>query len=396
MPIKIASPRWQKNRAALTHAHYAATLHQLPPGATTVLKMIASATDFGTWARSTNSIAHLADLCRLARSTVEKALRRLRELGLIARDGHGPYNPGRPGLRRVVYYRLGSTPSCPLPARVLCARENHDPDVACTYCATCDDTYIPKDPKGPFPASGTQPHLPSPVPARSAEGDRPEPARAGGSVNAAPMHARTRPAPTPPKGRPTPRRQQPPATDPHPALAPAAHVLGRLAPGQRRLVHRRLAAVMAGQGIGARRMAERLRHWHVEDPRSPVGWLLYAMATAPHGCPRPDCENGTLWDPGADAAAGRCPNCTVRVHDRALASGTWRAAAEEGRTQSTAGGQRLATQGVVFDLIECARCDRPIRKTTPSVTVCRDCRTAYEEEPWPKPSPAPPRRHAHA
>lgn len=364
----FAAPRWQKNRAALAHAHYTAANSALTPSQTTVLKMIASASDFDTWGRATPCIAHLAALCRLSRSAVEKALRVLRESGLIARDGCGPYMPGRPGARRVVYYRLGSTPDSPLPARVMCARERHDPADACTYCATCDDTHIPKIPTGPVPASGTSSHHSYPAPSRSAEGVRSACTRESEGVNGTPKQRHTRPAPTPPKGRPTPRRTTHPPQAPHPALEIVAHIVSKLTPGQQRHVHARLHAIMRKQGIGPARMAERLRHWRLESPRDPMGWLLYAIKTQPHGCPRPDCENGTLWDPTADVPHGPCEGCSGRIRSRAI-----------GRNLPETSGAVWPPRPEPLGLVDCEWCETPMPKPAPGVFLCRSCRGMQQE-----------------
>lgn len=335
MPSRASapSPHILKNRSAVAWAHYAAAEARLAPSAATVLKVLASATDFHTWARMTNCIAHLARLCRLARSTVEKALRRLRDCGLISRDGHAPYASGRPGLRRVVYYRLSGTPGSPLPASVLCAREAHTPDDTCTYCVTSANTHMPKSPTGLVVPSASLPPVDVPVAARSAEGVPPRDAHDRETVNAHHRaRTRTRPEPTPPKGRPTPRRHQakPAAAGPgHGVLDPVAPLLDRLTPGQQRVIRRRTADAMHDQGIGPSRMRARLGHWrnltgHADDVTNPMGWLTHAVANAPHGCPDPACEDGRLWNPGTDTPAGPCVGCRERVHGRALASGAWR------------------------------------------------------------------------
>ncbi len=382
------APVFLRNLAAMTQAGRVAAEMGLVGCPKVVYAYIASDTDFLTWAGAKSCISVICARTGYKRSAVDKALRLLRDLGLIVRDGLGPCR-GQLGGRRSVIYRMASIPDHPLPQRVMCARAGHRPGSASTYCLTCDNTYKPDTkPKNRVVAPPIQPHPPIPAPVRSAEGVRSRNTHARESVNAITTHARTRPAPTRPKGRPTPRQRHPGApaapTAVHPAFEPVAHILNRLTPAQHRMIYRRVAAVMAGQGIGARRMAERLRHWRVEDPRSPVGWLLYAMATAPHGCPRPDCENGVLWDPGTDTAAGRCPNCTVRVHDRALASGAWRAAvvAVEGNPSS-------ATAVAGTPRISCRECERPFRDREISVMLCRDCRTpGHNEDTCLPPSPA--------
>jgi hypothetical protein len=384
MPTQAITPRILKNRAATAWAHYAAAAARLAPSATTVLKVLASATDFGTWARMTNCIAHLAKLCRLARSTVEKALRRLREIGLISRDGRAPFAPRRPGLRRVVYYRLSSMPDSPLPAAVLCAREAHSQGATCTYCVTSGDTYMPKSPTGPVVQSAPPPPAPVPAHVRSAGGAPPRDARDREPVSAHHRaRVRTRPEPTAPKGRPTPKRPTPQpaaAGRSHGVLDPVAPLLDRLNPGQRRVIRRRTAAAMADQRVGGSRMRARLEHWrnltgHAGDVASPMGWLTYAVAHAPHGCPDPACEDGWLWDPGTDARTGRCPGCRERVHGRALASGAWRtpkpgAPADAGAATVE---RRRATARAV-----CQWCERPFQHDAPGVGVCLDCRAGSD------------------
>lgn len=362
MPLTSSAPRWQKNRAALAHAHYTAATSALTPSQTTVLKMIASASDFDTWGRTTQCIAHLAALCRLSRSAVEKALRVLRERGLIARDGCGPYIPGRPGARRVVYYRLASTPDSPLPATVMCARERHDPADACTYCATCDDTHIPKIPTGRVPVPGTQSHLTLPASSRSAVGVRSACANPGESVNGTPKQRHPRPAPTPPKGRPTPRRATRAPRAPHPALDLVAHVWAQLTPQQQRVVHKHLHEVMHAQRVGTARMRERLRHWARQEANKPMGWLMHAIKDRPYGCRREDCENGILWDPVADAPVDTCRGCTERIRERA--------AARNRPNQDAAAPQRQP-----LGLVDCQWCETPMPAPAPGVYLCKDCRT---------------------
>lgn len=358
----IAAPRYLKNRAALAHAHYVAVAALLSPCATCVYKFLASDTDFRTWRRATHSIKQICAWTGYSRSAVDKALRLLRELGLIARDGYGPPN-GAP--RRSVYYRLASTPDHPLPGHVLCARGDHFPDCPCTQELTCDDTHPPKSPTIPVPAPGTSSHLPYPAPSRSAAGVRSRNARPRESVNGTPKQRRPRPAPTAPKGRPTPRRATHAPRPVHPALEIVAHVVSKLTPEQLRHVRRRLHATMQAQGIGPARMAERLRHWAHQEARDPMKWLLYAIKTPPHGCPRPDCENGTLWDPGADAPMAPCDGCTERIRNRVLAHNV----PDEPRPVPTPPVWRES-----MGLVDCQWCETPMPAPAPGVFLCRICR----------------------
>lgn len=353
----ITAPRYLKNRAALAHAHYVAAQAQLSPCATRVYKLLASDTDFRTWRRSTRCIKQICERTGYKRPTVNKALRILRELGLIARDGYGPGAP-----RRVVFYRLASTPAHPLPGHVLCARGDHFPDCPCTQGPTCDSIHTPEIPTTAVPAPDPSSHSPYPAPSRSAEGVRSACASQGEGVNGTPKQRRPRPVPTAPKGRPTPRRAAHRPQVVHPALEIVAHIVSKLTPGQQRHVHRRLHATMQAQGIGPARMAERLRYWRVENPRSPVGWLLYAMATQPHGCPRPDCENGTLWDPTADAPVAPCEGCTGRIRSRAVQ----RNLPEESRVT-------WAPPSKSLGLVDCEWCETPM-PGRPGVFLCRSCR----------------------
>lgn len=312
---RIATVAYLKNFQAMAWAAAAAAAYGLSPAVVKVYKFVASDTDFRTWRRATHCIAYIAKACRLAYVTVCRALRLLKDVGLLACDGYGRMPPR--GGRPVVHYRLAGTPLAPLPWHVLCARENHDPADSCTYCLTCKKIDTPESPTTAVPASGPSSHLPDPAPSRSAEGVRSDCANPRESVNGNPKQRHPRPAPTPPKGRPTPRRATRAPRAPHPALELVAHVVAKLTPGQLRHVHARLHATMREQGIGPARMAERLRHWAHQEARDPMAWLLYAIKTPPHGCPRPDCENGTLWDPGADAPAGPCGGCSERIRDRA-------------------------------------------------------------------------------
>ncbi|HEU5429503.1 MAG TPA: hypothetical protein VFU74_21670 [Actinocrinis sp.] len=310
MPRTSSGIRWGNNRAALAHAHGVAADEGLIRSITDVFKVLASATDYGTWARFTSCIQWICDRTGYKRTTVNKALRILRQLGLIVCDGYGPGYP-----RRVVFYRLASTLAHPLPGHVLCARKVHFPDCPCAQGPTCGDDHMPKSPQAPVPASGTSPHLPYPAPSRSAEGVRSGRANPGENVNGTPRQRHPRPAPTPPKGRPTPRRATHAPRAPHPALEIVAHVVGKLTPGQLRAVHAHLRKVMREQRIGTARMNERLRHWRIERPDNPMGWLLYAIQTQPYGCPREDCEDGTLWDPATDTPQGPCRGCEQRKAD---------------------------------------------------------------------------------
>lgn len=350
-----------KNFQAMAWAGNSAAAHGLPPAAVRVYKFVASDTDFRTWRRATHCIAYIAKACRLAYVTVCRALKLLRDVGLLVRDGYAPPSPR--GGRRVVYHRLAGTPLTPLPWHVLCARENHDPDQPCIYCLTCEKIDTPESPTPAVPASGPSSHPTYPAQSRSAAGVRSRNARESESVNGTPKQRHPRPAPTLPKGRATPRRATHALRAPHPALEIVAHVVAKLTPGQQRHIHARLHATMREQGIGPARMAERLRHWRVEDPRSPVGWLLYAMATQPHGCPRPDCENGTLWDPGADAPAGPCDGCSERIHGRAIRK---RLPEESLRT--------WALPSESLGLVDCQWCETPMPKPPPGVFLCRPCR----------------------
>lgn len=363
---RIATVAYLKNFQAMAWAAAAAAAYGLSPAVVKVYKFVASDTDFRTWRRATHCIAYIAKACRLAYVTVCRALRLLKDVGLLACDGYGRVPPR--GGRPVVHYRLAGTPLAPLPWHVLCARENHDPADSCTYCLTCEKIDTPESPTPAVPASGPSPHLPYPAPSRSAEGVRSACANPGEGVNGTPKQRHSRPAPTPPKGRPTPRRATRAPRAPHPALEIVAHVVSKLTPGQLRHVHRRLHAVMREQGVGPARMAERLRHWRLENPRDPMGWLLYAIKTQPHGCPRLDCENGTLWDPGADAPAGPCEGCAERIHSRAIRKNlpeeslrTWPPPSEP------------------LGLVDCQWCETPMPAPAPGVFLCRSCRGMQQQ-----------------
>lgn len=310
---RVVSVAYLKNFQATAWAAGAAAAYGLSPAVVKVYKFVASDTDFRTWRRATHCIAYIAKACRLAYVTVCRALRLLKDAGLLACDGYGrvPSRGGRP----VVHYRLAGTPLTPLPWHVLCAREDHDPADSCTYCLTCEKIDTPESPTPAVPAPGPSSHLPYPAPSRSAEGVRSACASDRESVNGTPRQRHPRPAPTPPKGRPTPRRATHAPRAPHPALEIVAHVVGKLTPGQLRAVHAHLRKVMHEQRIGTARMNERLRHWRIERPDNPMGWLLYAIQTQPYGCPREDCEDGTLWDPATDTPQGPCRGCEQRKAD---------------------------------------------------------------------------------
>lgn len=380
-----AAPAYMKNNAATTWAHYAAQTYRLVPGTMKVLKMIASATDFGTWRRCTYRISLLAELCNVSRSTVNTALKTLRTIGLIAKDGSFARFPDGPRRSPVNYYRLSGTPTTPLPGKVLCARAGHLPGFSTERCVTCTADLYPEAPTTGVVQSVSLPPVTLPAPARSAASVPSGDAHASEPVNAKQQAARVRHEPTAPKGRPTPRRatsQSAAAAPTHGALEPVAHLLDRLTPGQRRIIRRRLATVMAIQRVGTRRMAERLRHWRLEAPDDPMGWLMYAVAAVPHGCADPACENGTLWDPGSDLERGQCRGCLERIHARALSSGVWRG----GRADSLEGGSAgtSALEWLSSAILEdsrhaaavCAGCEAPFGYGLPADggALCRGCR----------------------
>lgn len=357
---RVATVAYLKNFQATAWAAGAAAAYGLSPAAVTVYKFVASDTDFRTWRRATHCIAYIAKACRLAYVTVCRALRLLKDAGLLACDGYGRVPPR--GGRPVVHYRLAGTPLAPLPWHVLCAREDHDPADSCTYCLTCEKIDTPESPTTAVPASGPSSHFSYPAPSRSAEGVSSACANPGEGVNGTPKQRRPRPAPTPPKGRPTPRRATRTPRAPHPALEIVAHIVAKLTPGQQRAVHAHLCKVMHQQRIGTARMAERLRHWARQEARDPMKWLMHAIETRPYGCRREDCENGILWDPVADAPVDTCRGCTERIREHA--------AARNRPNREAAPSLRQPLR-----LVECDWCETPMANPPPGTFLCLPCRT---------------------
>lgn len=127
------SSRWGWFRRGILWARRQARHLRLTRSESDVLAIIASYCDPVLWGGFRVRIEDLAALARWSRSTVERALRRLRQLGLLVRTGQIPVSFGRP----VVVYALGSTPECPLPEDVVRAREEaREERVSCSEAET--------------------------------------------------------------------------------------------------------------------------------------------------------------------------------------------------------------------------------------------------------------------
>lgn len=162
-PSAARSPRWGSFRRGMGWAQRAAERLKLKSTQSRVLAMIASYVDPRDWSGFRICIETLAELLCLSRSPVEKALRRLREAGLLIRIGQIPVKKGRP----VVVYALGSPPEAPLPEDVMRARDPYwaewpPVDESTLGCENAIGTYTRK-PTATYNARGAQTAAPTGV-----------------------------------------------------------------------------------------------------------------------------------------------------------------------------------------------------------------------------------------
>jgi hypothetical protein len=108
-----------RNTAAVAWVERAVARYELSGCPKALLYFIATNTCFRLWRKFHMCIAAMAKSIRYCRSSVDKALRVLRDHKLIAYDGQVHVGKSRP----VAVYRLSGTPECPLPEWVVEARE---------------------------------------------------------------------------------------------------------------------------------------------------------------------------------------------------------------------------------------------------------------------------------
>lgn len=110
---------WGRNTAVLGWVVRAVKRHILAGITARTLHFIATNSCFRLWRKFCMSIDGIRKALGCSRSSVEKALKVLRDLKLIAYDGQVHVGKGRP----VAVYRLSGTLECPLPEWVVRARE---------------------------------------------------------------------------------------------------------------------------------------------------------------------------------------------------------------------------------------------------------------------------------
>lgn len=140
-----------RNTAVLSWIANTAAFYGLTGLTLGVLRLIGTNTSFRLWNKFLMSIDAMKKALGCSRSSVEKALKKLRDLKLIALDGQVPSGRGR----AFAGYRLSGTPECPLPEWVVEAREalreeaqSVPPEWEVEDALTCAFTYEIK-PTGP-------------------------------------------------------------------------------------------------------------------------------------------------------------------------------------------------------------------------------------------------------
>lgn len=92
----------------------------------------------------------------------------------------------------------------------------------------------------------------------------------------------------------------------HRVLEPVRHELADISPYLLRRIGREIGAQL-DTGTPEARLVDRLtRRRATTEPVQDIGRWLLGAALVRHGCPRPDCESGVIWDTGTD-----CETCTL-------------------------------------------------------------------------------------
>lgn len=259
---------------------------------TAILAVIASHTEYKTWAGFRWSIDHLRKWAHVSRSTAEKALRRLRDLFLIRQDGSVrvggaiPKQHGDVVRRDVVVYRLAGIPGHELPVEV---ERSRDPE------------FVARTDKDQNALTGEFTHTPKLTP--------PSP----------PVH-QTSVLPNARPSRPdvvVDRYVSDHAGAERETIIPA-DITNRLTRTQRRRIAAIVAETLTRDGISPARLAARVRRWWTATAgriRSVFGWTWHAIERRHYGCADPRCEDGDVWD--GDRITGRCVGCVERRRDRA-------------------------------------------------------------------------------
>jgi hypothetical protein len=184
-----------RNTPAKVWAGNAVLLYGLSGVTRTLLYFIATNTCFRLWRRFCMSIEGVRKALGCSRSSVEKALKMLRDLKLIAYDGQVASGKRRP----FVVYRLSGTPECPLPQWVVEAREEEREaamPVAGEDALTCTFTHSSK-PTGPavlVEDQGDTPDIPSISPTAGVSNYRPaSPVKTGPQAKPQPSGSVRRP-----------------------------------------------------------------------------------------------------------------------------------------------------------------------------------------------------------